>query len=347
MKIQVHITALLKAFQHYQSLRITVPRSLLALVCFISMVGFTHTSYANSQPLILSGKVSSSAKQVVVAPRASRWQIQIQWMAEEGVVVNAGELVAVFDGATEQALLEQTQERLEALELEYQQLEMSLNQEYTEAEGRLKVAKMLVDRAKIPVSVTSDTITEYQRGQDQLALERALMEQIKAAEALEKSKKQRISGLAKKQLDIDKAKEDIVYYENLLTKLNVVAQHTGPVTYSIHPWYGTKVKSGMNVQPSWKVLDVQASTDFIVESFVHEIDAIQLSQGQSVDITFDAFPGEAYTGEITKISSQAENKPQLSNAAYFPVEISFRSLPKRTLYPGMSVRITPEQVAKL
>lgn len=313
----------------------------------VSVACLANVSHADSQPLLLSGKVSSSAKQVVVAPRASRWQIQIQWMAEEGSVVNKGELVAVFDGATEQARLEQTQERLEALELEYRQLEMRLNQEFTEAEGRLKVAEMLVDRAKIPVSVKSDTITDYQRGQDQLALERALMEQIKAAEALEKSKKQRISGLAKKQLDIDKAKEDIVYYQNLLTKLNVVAQHTGPVTYSIHPWYGTKVKSGMNVQPSWKVLDVQASTDFIVESFVHEIDALQLSQNQTVNVTFDAFPNKTYSGVISKISSQAENKPQLSNATYFPVEITFTTLPKRTLYPGMSVRITPVQVAKL
>ena len=340
------MTSLRNTFSQKSSTYITSSLRCLMLGVLANTACLSSISYAATQPLLLSGKVSSSAKQVVVAPRASRWQIQIQWMAEEGSVINKGELVAVFDGATEQARLEQTQELLETLELQYRQLEMSLNQEFTEAEGRLKVAEMLVERAKISVSVKSDTITDYQRGQDQLALERALMEQIKAAEALEKSKKQRISGLAKKQLDIDKAKEDIIYYENLLTKLNVVAQHTGPVTYSIHPWYGTKVKSGMNVQPSWKVLDVQASTDFIVESFVHEIDALQLTQNQTVNVTFDAFPGETYSGVIAKISSQAENKPQLSNATYFPVEITFTTLPKRTLYPGMSVRITPVQGAK-
>jgi multidrug resistance efflux pump len=304
------------------------------------LFGLTSTAKATTtEPVILTGKVSSAAKQVVVAPRASRWQIQVQWMEEEGAVVEKGELVAVFDGASEQAQLEQTQERLATLELEYQQLEMQLNQAYTEAEGRLKVAKMQVAKAQIPVSVKSDTITDYQKGQNQLALERALMEQIKAEEALNKSGQQRRAGLEKKRLDIAKAQEDIAYYQNLLSKLNVVAQHTGPVTYAIHPWYGTKIQSGMNVQPSWKVLDVQASTDLIVESFVHEIDALKLSENQEVAITFDAFPGETYTGIVQTIISQAEKKPQLSNATYFPVQIAFTALPDRTLYPGMSVRV--------
>ena len=296
-------------------------------------------------PLILTGKVSSSAKQMVVAPRASSWQIQVQWMEEEGKVVDKGDLVVVFDGATEQSRLEQSQERLETLLLEFKQLEMRLQQTRTEAEGRLKVAQMQVAKAQIAVSVNSDTLSDYQKGQNQMVLERALLEQVKADESLKKAQKQLVAGLEKKNIDILKENDDIQYYQNLLTKLNVVAQHTGPVTYANHPWNNTKMASGMNVQPSWKVMDVQATTDYQIESYVHEIDALALQNGQQVTLQFDAFAQQTFSGTITSIGSQAENQPTLGNASYFPVIIRFNTLPERTLFPGMSVRIVLDDKA--
>jgi HlyD family secretion protein len=312
----------------------------IILSSVISVLFLSSASYADPVPLILSGKVSSSAKQTVVAPRGSSWNIQLQWMEEEGKVVQQGDLVVVFDGAAEQSRLEQSQETLERLLLEYKQLDMRLQQELTEAQGRLKVAKMQVAKAQIEVSVNSDTLSDYQKGQNQMVLERALLEKIKAEEALKKSDKQRISGLEKKNLDILKERDDIQYYENLLTKLNVKAKHTGPVTYANHPWNGTKMASGMNVQPSWTILDVQATSDYQVESFVHEIDALNLSQGQQVSLHFDAFAEQTFSGTIASVGSQAESKPQMSNATYFPVIITFDSVPDRTLFPGMSVRIS-------
>lgn len=315
-----------------------------AVLMFSSVIGLilmSSLSYAN--PLILSGKVSSSAKQTVVAPRGSSWNIQLQWMEEEGKVVQQGDLVVVFDGATEQSRLEQSQETLERLLLEYKQLDMQLQQELTEAQGRFNVAKMQVEKAQIEVSVNSDTLSDYQKGQNQMVLERALLEQIKAEEALKKSEKQRASGLEKKNIDILKEQDDIQYYENLLTKLNVIARHTGPVTYADHPWNGTKMASGMNVQPSWTILDVQATSDYQVESFVHEIDALRLAQGNQVTLHFDAFPEQSFTGTVSSIGTQAENKPQMSNATYFPVIIKFDTSPKRTLFPGMSVRIVQNE----
>lgn len=76
---------------------------------------------------------------------------------------------------------------------------------------------------------------------------------------------------------------------------------------------------------------------------MHEIDALALKEGDRVTIKFDAFAGETFTGTIADIGSQAENKPQLSNATYFPVIITFDTLPDRTLFPGMSVRIIKER----
>lgn len=318
-------------------------KSIIIIRSVIILFFISPVCMANSTPLVLSGKVSSSAKQTVVAPRGSSWNIQLQWMEEEGKVVQQGDVVVVFDGAAEQSRLEQSQETLERLLLEYKQLDMRLKQELIEAQGRLNVAKMQVAKAQIEVSVNSDTLSDYQKGQNQMVLERALLEQIKAEEALKKSEKQRASGLEKKNIDILEERDDIQYYENLLTKLNVVAKHTGPVTYADHPWNGTKMASGMNVQPSWTILDVQATSDYQVESFVHEIDALSLTEGQSVTLHFDAFPEQAFKGTVSAVGTQAESKPQMSNASYFPVIITFNTLPERSLFPGMSVRIVKHE----
>jgi HlyD family secretion protein len=296
-------------------------------------------AWAQDVPLVLSGKVSSAAKQIVNAPRSSSWQVQIQWMAEEGDIVEQGAPVVVFDGAATQAQLEQNKERLETLSLEFKQLKMRLKQTVTEAEGRLAVAQMRVAKARISVSIVSDTINAYQRGQNELTLERALMEQGKAKEAVIEAEQQLKAGLEKKRIDILQVEDQITYLAGLMEKLNVTAQHTGSVSYALHPWYGRKLRSGMNVQQSWKVLDVQASTDLQIESYVHEIDALKLTKGDPVTLTFDAFPESHYSGTIASIARQAEKNPMLSNASYFPVIIDFNELPDRELMIGMSVRI--------
>ncbi len=314
-------------------------RVVISFTLIFGLFGNSASLGASEAPLILSGKVSSAAKQIVNAPRSSSWQIQIQWMAEEGDIVEQGQPVVVFDGAATQAQLEQNRERLETLQLEFTQQQMRLEQAVTEAQGRLNVAQMRTAKARIPVAIVSDTINAYQRGQNELALERALMEQGKAREAVTEAKQQLTAGMEKKRIDILQVEDEINYLEGLMEKLNVTAQHTGSVSYALHPWYGSKLRSGMNVQQSWKVLDVQASTNLQVEAYVHEIDALRLTVGDKVKLTFDAFAQQQFAGTIQAIASQAEKNPLLSNASYFPVTITFDTLPERDLYIGMSVRV--------
>jgi multidrug efflux pump subunit AcrA (membrane-fusion protein) len=293
----------------------------------------------NAKELMLTGQISSSAKQVVNAPQASRWQIQIQWMAEEGKVVKEGQPIVVFDGANEQSRLEQNFETLERLSLEFQQLELDQNQRVTDAQGRLKLAIMQVEKAAIEASVPASEVSAYDKGQYDLALQRASLEQSKAQEALARAEKERASEIQKKQIDIMSTQDEVAYLEDLLTNMNVLAQHSGPVTYATHPWSGDKLASGMNVQPSWTVLDVQAIESFQIESWIHEIDAVGLKEDMAVTLTLDTYPNKPFNGKIKTLSTQAEAKEQWSRSAYYPAIIEFESAPDVKLLPGMSVRI--------
>ena len=299
----------------------------------------SQANTVNSSELLLTGKVSSSAKQVVNAPQSSRWQIQIQWMEEEGEIVNEGDVIAVFDGSNEQSRLDQNIESLERQVLELEQLKMEQERKVSEAQGSLKLAIMRVDRARIEASVPASDVSRYDKGQYDLALQRALLEQVKAEEALQRALKERSTELQKKNIDNQKVEEEIAYLEGLLEKMNVKATLSGPVSYAMHPWTQQKIAAGNNLQPSWKVMDVQASSDFQIETWIHEIDAVGLQENTQVNLVIDAYPNQNFTGKIESISSQSEKKSQWSKSAYFPAIIRFVDEPDLKLLPGMSVRI--------
>ena len=293
---------------------------------------------AYAEKLLLTGQIGSSSKQVVNAPTGSQ-QFQIQWMEEEGKIVEKGKTVVLFDGAASQAQLIANEENLDRLLLEFEELKVQQAQNVIDASGRLKVAKMRVEKATIEASVPSSQVAAFEKGQFELALQRIIVEQVKAEEALQLSLQEQRAELTKKEVNILRVKEELVYLTGILAKLNVIAQVTGPVTYATHPWFGTKLSAGMNVRASWKVLDVQSTSNFQIETWIHEIDAVELDEKLEVEIVLDAYPNKKYRGVISSLSKQSERKALWSKSAYFPAIVTFDTAPEVNLLPGMSVRL--------
>jgi hypothetical protein len=198
---------------------------------------------------------------------------------------------------------------------------------------------MRVEKAKIEASGPSTEVAAFEKGQFELSLQRTIVEQVKAEEALQLSLKEQRAELTKKEVNILRVKEELVYLTDLLANLNVLAKVTGPVTYATHPWFGSKLSAGMNVRASWKVLDVQSTSNFQIETWVHEIDAVGLNENVEVEIVLDAYPNKKYRGVISSLSKQSERKALWGKSAYFPAIVTFETPPKIDLLPGMSVRI--------
>ncbi|MFT6329760.1 MAG: multidrug resistance efflux pump [Bermanella sp.] len=312
--------------------------TVMRIAQLLSLALLSVTVQAQSD-LLLTGQVSSSAKQVINAPQSSRWQIQIQWMEEEGAIVKEGDTIAVFDGSNEQSRLDQNIESLERQVLELEQMRMEQDRKFTDAQGSLTLAIMRVEKAQIEASVPASDVSQYEKGQYDLALQRAMLEQVKAEEALRRAAQERETEIQKKNIDIQKVREEIAYLEEVLAKMNVTATISGPITYAMHPWTQQKITAGNNLQPSWKVMDVQATTDFQIETWVHEIDAVGLKDKTKVELIVDAYPNKSFEGYIEAISSQSEKRAQWSKSSYFPAIVKFTTAPDINLLPGMSVRI--------
>ena len=133
----------------------------------------------------MTGKVTSSNVQVVTAPRTDRWNIQIQWMVDEGSIVEPGDTIALFDSGSVDAQLEQNEDSLNTQTLEMESKRVELDQAVADARSALKIADLEVEKARIEAEIESKDVSEYDKGQYKLALERALVEQFKAQQALE------------------------------------------------------------------------------------------------------------------------------------------------------------------
>lgn len=298
------------------------------------------TAVNAQQNQLLTGIITSSKQQLVTAPKTDSWQVQIQWMAEEGSIVNKGDLIVVFESGGIEAQLEQSDEQLVMEKLELQQIEMKLNQNVIEAQGRLNLAKIMVEKTQVEASIPEGEISAYEQGQHIIAYEKALVEKIKSEENYKRKLEERKVGIEKQKIQIIKLEENIVYKSSQLEKMKVVAQVTGPVSYMMHPHLGGKIAAGMNVRVSWKILLVQAQSSYQVKTWVHELDAARINLGQvQVSLSLDAFPGKTYQGKVLKQASQAEQKKDWSNSAYYAVQVGFVEPPTDAIFPGMSVRV--------
>ncbi|MDO6713349.1 HlyD family efflux transporter periplasmic adaptor subunit [Aliiglaciecola sp. 2_MG-2023] len=312
------------------------------LVFFIAVLAvsiFSHPVLAKGESLLLTGKISSAKKQVVTAPRGRSWNIQIQWLEEEGKMVEAGDLIAVFDGSLIQSQLEANEETLETEQLELTQITMDLEQEYLEAQGALTIAQMRVEQAKIEANVPESQVSQLDKGKFELTLQRTQMELIKAEENLKLAEQALLTGIEKQRIQIRLIEDEIRYQRSQMEKMSVTANFKGPISYAIHPWSGEKMAAGINVRAAWNIIDVQATDNFQIESWVHEIDVERLKANKNVELVLDAYPSKKFKGKLTFLSTQTEKKVQWSNSVYYPVIFQFVDTPELTLLPGMSVRV--------
>ncbi|WP_158966763.1 HlyD family efflux transporter periplasmic adaptor subunit [Paraglaciecola sp. L3A3] len=307
----------------------------------ISLLLLCSLAVNAKQTHLLTGVVASAENQLVTAPKSDNWQVQIQWMADEGSIVQKGDLVVVFDAGGIQAQVEQSEEQLEMEKLELHQIEMRLQQAVTVAQGRFRLAQIMVEKTKVQASIPDGEISAYEKGKHVIAYERSIVEKVKAEESYKLRLEEQKVGIEKQKIQIIKLTENIAYKKSQLSKMSVVAEVTGPVSHMMHPHMpGDKIATGMNVRVSWKVLLVQAQSSYQVKTWVHELDASRIDfDTAEVTLSLDAYPNKEYTGKILNMSSQSEQKTEWSNSAYYLIDLGFSEEVVNDIYPGMSVRV--------
>lgn len=288
-------------------------------------------------PLLLTGSLVSEYRQNIVAPMSDTWRIQVQWLKPENEAIKAGDLVAVFDAGTIQASIERLTTSLISAQEQFKQLESQHALKVLEAEYELERRQLLLEKADIDAAVPKDNLSLYDYENNQLTQQRARTELKKAQETLVTARQEQKNALYKQQLVIEKTAADLAEAEQNLSKMSVYAERDGAISYSLHPWYRTKLYAGVTAQPGWLIAEVTEQQGLYVEAWVHEVDVGRLRQASQISARFDIAPEQQFALQLQELAGQGEKRQAWGNALYYRAKFTAESLPISQPMLGMGL----------
>lgn len=129
--------------------------------------------------------------------------------------------------------------------------------------------------------------------------------------------------------------------ENLAEQNVRDAQARLAATKLYAPFDGTvmsvQVQEGQNVGQGQPTITLSDLTKLQVSADIDEIDVANVSAGQKVQFTLDAFPGQTFTGTVQTISPGPVQK---QGSTIYPALINFATAPKVQIRPGMAANLS-------
>jgi HlyD family secretion protein len=162
----------------------------------------------------------------------------------------------------------------------------------TDAADRVLSARAAVSVARERYEVAQDTLSQLQTGEHS--------PQVKIASlGLNQAK----DGVQQAQGALNQAKANLALIDTQLAKLTVFAPMDGVIlTRNVEP--------GEFVQPGSAAVTMANLNDLTITVYIPEDRYGEIHIGQEATVTVDSFPGQTFTGTVTKIADQAEFTPR-------------------------------------
>ncbi len=295
--------------------------------------------------LLLTGELQAVHSIEIKGPQTSLFQLRIQFMAEEGAVVRAGETLLEFDNSslTDQVRDLETQildartqivSKKAAIASSLKDLEIELAQkEYDHGYATLEAA------------VDPDILSRKEYAERQLALTKAARELAETRERIALTRNKGQSELDVLIINHDKLEKDMINAQTDRERLTILAPSDGLVVYERRQNTTMRYQEGDSCWPGQAVMRLPDLSEMRVEFFVNEVDAPLLALGMPVRVKLDSFPRREITGVIDHIPSMAVKRDESSKVAVFRVRATLDETWIGEMKPGMSAlgRITLER----
>ena len=247
------------------------------------------------------------------------FMIKIQDLIPEGTIVKEGDYVATLDRTDLNNSLKDTQTSLTALQTTLDMKLLDTAVSLNDLRDQIKNQKYTVQEAAITLRNS-----KFEPAPTIRSAEIAVDKSQRTLEQLYRSYSQK---LAQNKTDIinqtywvNKNARRVKDLEELLAGFTIKAPSSGMVIYK-KEWSGTKRKVGSMINPFDRVVATLPDlTTMLSKTYVNEIDVSKMKNGQTVDITIDAFPLKKFSGKVSYVANIGE-KLNNSNDKVFEVQI--------------------------
>lgn len=319
--------------------RSTRPRRCLACTAGLLFLAASASVLASPPPLLITGEVFSRQAQQIIVPPTTGSQVLISAMAPEGSFVEPGTVVVEFDGTEAAQQLEQQRVSARTEQARTDRDLARLSKELEQARYRLQQAEIDLELATLRADIPEGVIGAIEHAENQLAREEATNALEDARRAFNDSSKALRDRQEQDALDRRKLEIQASFWSGLLENYSVEATQAGYVIYGTHPWNRAKFQEGDNVRISFNVAQVADLSDLAVKVWINGVDRPHLAVGDTVDVRFDALPGERWNGRIERISASGAKRQEWGDADYFEGVVSLDRTDTKALLPGMSALV--------
>jgi HlyD family secretion protein len=198
-------------------------------------------------------------------------------------------------------------------------------------------AQISLRTAQATLADAEEALADAQAGGDPLELAQAQLDVNDAEVSLQAAQEARAeldegadaSDLAAAQADVDKKQLALNEAQAALDGTQLVAPFAGTILE-------TYVSAGGQVSANTTILDLADMETLQVVASIDETTIRQISTGQTATITFDAFPGRSFTGEVLSVPLQGTLE---GNVMVYSVPISLTGAGELALKVGMTANV--------
>ncbi len=284
------------------------------------------------------GNLRAARSTPLLVPRSESDFFRVAWMAPDGGVVHAGEVVVRFDPTEIEKTLADAEGDLASARLKADKQKASDNADIAKLEQDAAVARNEVENArrfqkKDPTVFSRNEIIQSEMDES-LAAEKEIHAREVGRTRQDLARADR--GLA--AVDIRQAEMKIRQARTNLGALVMAAPHDGVLVYKRDyrgelPHVGDQVWSGSTLAEIPDLAVMQA------EVYVLEADAGGLAAGRPATLTVESEPGIERAARIARVDSLAKPRLKGSPVQFFAVTLDLAHTDPRTMKPGQRVAV--------
>ena len=292
---------------------------------------------APAASLTIEGEIASRRELPIAPPTIPWiWHYNLAQLAPEGMMVEAGQTVAVFENGEVAGRLIQQQGMLQERERELEKL--ALEQAEAERAGALALAEAQSNADKAARKATMPKELIRRIDYDKLVIERAEKAELArlAQVQLEAQRRARQAQRAGTESGVAQLRAQIAVLQKGQAALMVPAPHRGLVVYRTN-FRGEKFTPGSQVFVGLSVATLADPEQLCVNAKVPEAQAASVHVGQLARVIL---PGtrQALNARVSALGRVFHGKSAAQSAVVRDVQLQFDALPKG-VKPGAAVQV--------
>ncbi len=285
------------------------------------------------------GVLRAATATPVSVPRDVQGMVRLAWLAPDGSVVAAGEVVARFDGREMQQRLEDGQADLESAGLAVDKANVESTDKVRGLGTDLQVADLELDLAQ-----------RFRKTDDSVFSRNEILESSLDGELAE-ARKEHATVSRETQRDLGKTQAELLAIgqrrarltidraEAGLEALEVRSPHDGLLTLKRN-WRGEVPEVGSELWSGQEIAEIPDLATLEAEVFVLEADAGALAEEKPATVVVEAAPERAWAAKVRHVDAVAKPRRRQSPVQYFGVALEIEDADPALLKPGQRVRAT-------